>query len=85
MKSSNGDILTQVESGSTLSSRENEGSVSLDLNSPTNSTKRKGKRVTRTAVQKQDKRSICFFIGEPISCEEAQERWRWRYDLKVVD
>lgn len=83
MKSSNGDMLTQVESGSTLSSGGYKGIVSLDI--PTKSTKRKGERVTRTAVQEQDKRSICFFIGEPISCKEAQERWRWRYDLKVVD
>jgi DNA (cytosine-5)-methyltransferase 1 len=81
----NGDNLTQVESGSALSSGGNEGIVSLDLNNPTKSTKRKGKRVTRTAVQEQNKRSICFFIGEPLSCEEAQERWRWRYELKVVD
>ncbi|KAG7621025.1 S-adenosyl-L-methionine-dependent methyltransferase [Arabidopsis suecica] len=79
---SNGDNLTQVESGSALSSGGNEGIVSLDLNNPTKSTKRKGKRVTRTAVQEQNKRSICFFIGEPLSCEEAQERWRWRYELK---
>ncbi|XP_006282433.2 DNA (cytosine-5)-methyltransferase CMT2 isoform X1 [Capsella rubella] len=82
MKNLNGDVLTQVESGSTLSCGGNEGIVSLDLNIPTKSTKRKGKWVTRTAVQEQDKRSTCFFIGEPISCEEAQERWRWRYDLK---
>ncbi|XP_019087809.1 PREDICTED: DNA (cytosine-5)-methyltransferase CMT2-like isoform X2 [Camelina sativa] len=82
MRSSNGDILTQVKSRSTLSSGGNEEIISLDLNCPTKSTKRKGERVTRTAVQDQDKHSICFFIGEPISCEEAQERWRWRYDLK---
>lgn len=85
MKNSNGDILTQVESGSILSSGKNGGLVSLDLNSPTKSTKRKGERVTRTTVHEKEKRSNCFFIGEPVSCEEAQERWRWRYDLKVVD
>ncbi|XP_010449422.1 PREDICTED: DNA (cytosine-5)-methyltransferase CMT2-like [Camelina sativa] len=82
MRSSNGDILTQVKSRSTLSSGGNEEIISLDQNNPTKSTKRKSKRVIGTAVQEQDKRSICFFIGEPISCEEAQERWRWRYDLK---
>ncbi|KAL1224749.1 DNA (cytosine-5)-methyltransferase CMT2 [Cardamine amara subsp. amara] len=48
----------------------------------TKPTKGKGKRVTRTAVHEKDRRSNCFFIGEPIFCEEAQERWRWRYDLK---
>ncbi|VFQ89132.1 unnamed protein product [Cuscuta campestris] len=27
-------------------------------------------------------KSIACFVGEPIPAEEAQERWRWRYDLK---
>ncbi|CBI37412.3 unnamed protein product, partial [Vitis vinifera] len=24
-----------------------------------------------------------FFIGDPVPDKEAQERWHWRYDLKV--
>ncbi|GAB2273363.1 hypothetical protein Dimus_008162 [Dionaea muscipula] len=27
--------------------------------------------------------SECFFIGEPLSDEEAREWWRWRYERKV--
>ncbi|ESQ55474.1 hypothetical protein EUTSA_v10024250mg [Eutrema salsugineum] len=79
-KSSNGDILVQDTSGSTLSSGGNRRLAPLDLNCPTKSTK--GKRVTRTAVRDKHEHGIFFFIGEPIPCEEAQERWRWRYDLK---
>lgn len=25
-----------------------------------------------------------FFIGDPIPDDEAQERWRWRYEMKVI-
>lgn len=77
-KSSNGAILIEDVS-------ECDGRLApLDLNSPTRSTKGKGARVTRTAAVRE-KHEPCnfFFIGEPIPCEEAQERWRWRYDLKV--
>lgn len=77
-KSSNGAIL--IEDASECDER----LAPLDLNSPTRSTKGKGARVTRTAAVRE-KHEPCnfFFIGEPIPCEEAQERWRWRYDLKV--
>ena len=33
--------------------------------------------------RKQYKRTS-FFIGDPVPDREAQERWRWRYDLKVM-
>ncbi|KAL0873818.1 hypothetical protein Bca101_023523 [Brassica carinata] len=82
VKSSNGDILKQDASGSTLSSGGNERQAPLDQNSPIQSTKGKGARVTRTAVREKNEHGSSFFIGEPIPCEEAKERWRWRYDLK---
>lgn len=84
VKSSNGDILKQDASGSTLSSGGNGRQAPLDQNSPIKSTKGKGARVTRTAVREKNEHGSSFFIGEPIPCEEAKERWRWRYDLKVV-
>lgn len=83
-KSSNGDVLIQGASGSTLSSGGNGRQAPLDQNSPIKSTKGKGARVTRTAVREKHEHGSSFFIGEPIPCEEAKERWRWRYDLKVV-
>ncbi|KAL0687712.1 hypothetical protein Bca4012_087389 [Brassica carinata] len=81
-KSSNGDVLIQDASGSTLSSGGNGRQAPLDQNSPIKSTKGKGARVTRTAVREKHEYGSSFFIGEPIPCEEAKERWRWRYDLK---
>ncbi|KAJ0239251.1 hypothetical protein HA466_0229320 [Hirschfeldia incana] len=81
-KSSNGDILEQDASGSTLSSGGNGRQAPLDQNTQTKSTKGKGARVTRTAVREKNEHGSSFFIGEPIPCEEAKERWRWRYDLK---
>ncbi|CAF2148535.1 hypothetical protein HID58_000984 [Brassica napus] len=81
-KSSNGDVLIQGASGSTLSSGGNGRQAPLDQNSPIKSTKGKGARVTRTAVREKHEHGSSFFIGEPIPCEEAKERWRWRYDLK---
>ncbi|WZZ24905.1 hypothetical protein YC2023_008306 [Brassica napus] len=81
-KSSNGDALIQDASGSTLSSGGNWRQAPLDQNSPIKSTKGKGSRVTRTAVREKHEHGSSFFIGEPIPCEEAKERWRWRYDLK---
>ncbi|CAN7109204.1 unnamed protein product [Brassica rapa subsp. narinosa] len=81
-KSSNGDVLIQGASGCTLSSGGNGRQAPLDQNSPIKSTKGKGARVTRTAVREKHEHGSSFFIGEPIPCEEAKERWRWRYDLK---
>ncbi|KAJ4912647.1 DNA (cytosine-5)-methyltransferase CMT2 [Raphanus sativus] len=80
--SSDGDVLMQDASGSTLSSGENGRQAPLDQNTPIKSTKGKGARVTRIAVREKHEHGSCFFIGEPIPCEEAKERWRWRYDLK---
>lgn len=82
--SSDGDVLMQDASGSTLSSGENGRRAPLDQNTPIKSTKGKGTRVTRIAVREKHEHGSCFFIGVPIPCEEAKERWRWRYDLKVV-
>lgn len=42
----------------------------------------------RTAACSKNKRKsgdCTFFIGDPIPNDEAQERWRWRYELKVID
>lgn len=27
----------------------------------------------------------CFFIGDPIPSKEAEERWQWRYEIKVIN
>lgn len=29
-------------------------------------------------------KNMSFFIGDPILDDEAQERWRWRYEMKVI-
>ena len=34
--------------------------------------------------KRMEKSDSCFFVGDPIPDNEAQERWRWRYELKVV-
>lgn len=26
----------------------------------------------------------CFFVGDPVPEEEAQQRWLWRYNMKVI-
>lgn len=43
----------------------------------------KSKNSTKSAEKsvKKRKSNVCF-VGEPISAEEAQEKWQWRYDLK---
>lgn len=33
----------------------------------------------------KQKNGKCSFIGDPIPNDEAQERWRWRYEMKVID
>ncbi|CAN8274525.1 unnamed protein product [Cochlearia groenlandica] len=81
-KSSNGDIPIQAACESALYSGGYESPVSLDMNSPTTLTKGEGEEMTRVAVHEHHEHSAYFFIGEPISREEAKERWRWRYDLK---
>lgn len=25
-----------------------------------------------------------FFVGDPVPADEAQERWKWRYEMKVI-
>lgn len=42
-----------------------------------------GERAVKS--KKSKKNTLCGFIGEPIPEEEAQKRWQWRYDLKVID
>ncbi|CAH9132941.1 unnamed protein product [Cuscuta epithymum] len=38
---------------------------------------------TLKSVKNNHSLNVCF-VGEPIPAEEAQERWRWRYDLKSL-
>ena len=49
--------------------------------------KRCSKRFKATASleekRKKDK-NMSSFIGDPIPDDEAQERWRWRYEMKVI-
>lgn len=40
-------------------------------------------RSTRSNKKQNKQKSVAFFVGLPISEEEAQERWHWRYELKV--
>lgn len=25
-----------------------------------------------------------FFVGDPVPADEAQQRWKWRYEMKVI-
>nr|GLL44511.1 DNA (cytosine-5)-methyltransferase CMT2 isoform X1 [Ipomoea trifida] len=47
------------------------------------STRKGNESCTSSKRKEKNKRPVACFIGEPIPTEEAQERWRWRYDLKV--
>nr|GMD78186.1 DNA (cytosine-5)-methyltransferase CMT2 [Ipomoea batatas] len=46
------------------------------------STTKGNESCTSSKRKEKNKRQVACFIGEPIPTEEAQERWRWRYDLK---
>ncbi|KAK1578662.1 hypothetical protein Q3G72_032109 [Acer saccharum] len=43
------------------------------------------KMETLTSSNKIQKKKVhvSYLIGDPIHAEEAQEKWRWRYDLKI--
>jgi len=45
---------------------------------------RKKHKTSFSAKEGTDSESIAVFIGDPISDDEAQKRWGWRYELKVV-
>ena len=34
--------------------------------------------------RKLKNQSASYFIGDPIPNEEAQKRWGWRYEMKVI-
>lgn len=38
----------------------------------------------KSSKNKKKNSNTCFFIGDPIPDNEAQERWHWRYELKVL-
>ncbi|CAN4076083.1 unnamed protein product [Withania somnifera] len=65
-----------------LRSRKIQGSVVSD-NGDSKGSKMKRKNSSDSAEKsvKKQKSTVCF-IGEPISAEEALEKWQWRYDLK---
>ncbi|KAL3500066.1 hypothetical protein ACH5RR_039159, partial [Cinchona calisaya] len=50
------------------------------------SAKNKGPpEINKNSKKKESKKkSVAFFIGEPIPEEEARERWHWRYELKSL-
>ncbi|KAI3828619.1 hypothetical protein L1987_02724 [Smallanthus sonchifolius] len=40
-------------------------------------------KLTASSNKKQSKqKGVSFFVGEPVTEHEAQERWGWRYELK---
>lgn len=46
---------------------------------------RKKFKSTDSSVDKLNKyKHMSFFVGDPIPDDEAQERWRWRYEIKVI-
>lgn len=46
---------------------------------------RKKYRTSNSSTKEgMDSESIAAFIGDPIPEDEAQKRWGWRYELKVV-
>uniref|UniRef100_A0A2N9FFG1 Uncharacterized protein n=1 Tax=Fagus sylvatica TaxID=28930 RepID=A0A2N9FFG1_FAGSY len=56
----------------------------IDL--PESGEKRSSKR-SKSKASLEDKlkdKNISSFVGDPIPDDEAQERWRWRYEMKVV-
>lgn len=49
--------------------------------------KRCSKRFKATASLEQKRKkdkNMSSFIGDPIPDDEAQEKWRWRYEMKVI-
>ncbi|KAJ0054340.1 hypothetical protein Pint_03547 [Pistacia integerrima] len=52
-------------------------------NGQLNNTSVKKKSEPSTSVKKKQKqKNDSYLIGDPITAEEAQERWGWRYELK---
>ncbi|KAJ0110851.1 hypothetical protein Patl1_03624 [Pistacia atlantica] len=52
-------------------------------NGQLNNTSVKKKSEPSTSVKKKQKqKNDSYLIGDPITADEAQERWGWRYDLK---
>ncbi len=43
------------------------------------------KGMTSLTRKKKKSHCNCSFIGDPISSDEAQAKWHWRYELKVID
>ncbi|XP_022145325.1 DNA (cytosine-5)-methyltransferase CMT2 isoform X2 [Momordica charantia] len=43
-----------------------------------------GKIRNATCVKKEKKKSktAIFFVGDPVPADEAQQRWKWRYEMK---
>ena len=42
-------------------------------------------KATASLEEKRKKgKNMSSFIGDPIPDDEAQERWRWRYEMKVI-
>ncbi|MBA0853443.1 hypothetical protein Goshw_017633 [Gossypium schwendimanii] len=46
---------------------------------------KKAKGSSLSGKEKSQSKTDVIFIGNPIPDDEAQERWRWRYEMKVVD
>lgn len=72
------DVVNSVGEKS-LRSRRIQGSVDNEESD----TKRKMNSSDSAEESGRKQKSNVFFIGEPIDAEEAQEKWQWRYELKV--
>ncbi|XP_055819789.1 DNA (cytosine-5)-methyltransferase CMT2-like [Solanum dulcamara] len=64
-----------------LRSRKIQGIVNYESVSKGSEMKRKNSSDSSEKSERKQKSNACF-IGEPIDTEEAQEKWRWRYELK---
>lgn len=72
-------IASPVENGRTSS--DSFALLQFDDNLP----RTKYKKSASVTKERMNKNSIPSFIGDPIPDDEAQKRWGWRYELKVID
>ncbi|MCD7452020.1 MAD2L1-binding protein [Datura stramonium] len=66
----------------TLRSRKIQGSGTNNNNNNNDNKGSEMKKKNSAEKSGRKQQSSACFIGEPISTEEAQEKWQWRYDLK---
>jgi DNA (cytosine-5)-methyltransferase 1 len=51
----------------------------------TNSGKELSLEKASSGKKQKEHRGNCSLIGDPVAHDEAQERWHWRYEMKVTN